>query len=381
MPPCRRVAAPWRAHPTTAGAPAPVARPRSRGVRRRDVDGRPAVGAVGRSEPTGLGDRAPISASTRTTPSTGTRGATRPSTGPGRGPSRASCRWATRPVTGATSWRTSPSRTTSPPRSSTPVRRHQGGPRRASRRRRRVHGSGPGHDRQRRMADDGVPHPRRPPLLRRHVLPRRDGPGMPSFRHVLDAVDDVWHDRRDEVEPPGRRAWPRPSSAAPGAPRTCWRSPATTPTSPAPASAALLAAAAAELAARFDATWGGFGPAPKFPQPQLVELCLRHHRARPATASSLAMATTTLGRWQRVGSTTTSGAASPATPPMPPGPSRTSRRCSTTRPGWCAPTCTPGRSRARRWLQVVEETIGYVLARAGLAGRRAVLGPGRRLRG
>src|ERR1700692_4366256 len=31
-------------------------------------------------------------------------------------------------------------------------------------------------------------------------FPPREGRGMPSFRRVLDAVDDVWHNRRDEVD-------------------------------------------------------------------------------------------------------------------------------------------------------------------------------------
>ena len=50
--------------------------------------------------------------------------------------------------------------------------------------------------------------------------------------------------------------------------------------------------------------------------------------------------------WPPAGSTTTWAAASPATRPTPPGRSPTSRRCSTTRPGWCASTCTPGWSPA-----------------------------------
>ena len=38
------------------------------------------------------------------------------------------------------------------------------------------------------------------------------------------------------------------------------------------------------LAAGFDPEWGGFGPAPKFPRPTLVELCLRRARPRGADA-------------------------------------------------------------------------------------------------
>ena len=34
-----------------------------------------------------------------------------------------------------------------------------------------LHGRGPGHDRQRRLAPDGVPDPGRRAVLRRHVLP------------------------------------------------------------------------------------------------------------------------------------------------------------------------------------------------------------------
>jgi uncharacterized protein YyaL (SSP411 family) len=124
-------------------------------------------------------------------------------------------------------------------------------------------------------------------------FPPHDRHGMPSFRRVLDAVDDVWTNRRDEVDqqaaalaeaisrhtlvPAGPAAGGDPSSAGAGE-----------------RAGALLESAVAELRARFDATWGGFGPAPKFPQAHLVELCLRHYRAT-GEASSLAMATTTLG--------------------------------------------------------------------------------------
>ncbi len=51
------------------------------------------------------------------------------------------------------------------------VREHQGRPRGAARRRRRLHGRGAGHDRFRRLADDGVRPPRRAAVLRRHLLP------------------------------------------------------------------------------------------------------------------------------------------------------------------------------------------------------------------
>jgi len=124
-------------------------------------------------------------------------------------------------------------------------------------------------------------------------FPPRDGPGMPSFRRVLDAVDDVWHNRRDEVDRQAD-ALAEAIDRRTRVPQDLLARAGDEADDPGSQSVALLTSAAAELAARFDATWGGFGPAPKFPQTQLVELCLRHHRLTGG-ASSLAMATTTLG--------------------------------------------------------------------------------------
>ena len=51
----------------------------------------------------------------------------------------------------------------------------------------------------------------------------------------------------------------------------------------APRFADLLGAVEAQLAERFDPEWGGFGPAPKFPRPTLVELLPAAPSGRPAT--------------------------------------------------------------------------------------------------
>src|SRR4029077_10763663 len=59
--------------------------------------------------------------------------------------------------------------------------------------------------------------------------------------------------------------------------------------------AATLHSAVAALRSAFDPTWGGFGRAPKFPRPSLLEMLLRYHR-RTGDPSSLAMAVTTLER-------------------------------------------------------------------------------------
>ena len=54
-----------------------------------------------------------------------------------------------------------------------PLRVDQGRPRGAARSRPGLHGRRPGDDRGRRLADVGVPDARRPPVLRRDLLPRR----------------------------------------------------------------------------------------------------------------------------------------------------------------------------------------------------------------
>ena len=59
--------------------------------------------------------------------------------------------------------------------------------------------------------------------------------------------------------------------------------------------AATLHAAMADLRSGFDATWGGFGRAPKFPRPSVLGLLLRYHR-RSGEPSALAMVVTTLER-------------------------------------------------------------------------------------
>ena len=124
-------------------------------------------------------------------------------------------------------------------------------------------------------------------------FPPEDRHGSPSFRTVLGAISDVWATRRDEVEDQARElsaaiasrsvlhADPDHATAL-GALRGGGDGPD------------LVAAATAELARRFDATWGGFGPAPKFPAPVSVELCLRRAGRHPDDDHALRMATTTL---------------------------------------------------------------------------------------
>jgi uncharacterized protein YyaL (SSP411 family) len=131
------------------------------------------------------------------------------------------------------------------------------------------------------------------PFFAGTYFPPTDAHGTPGFSRVLDAIDEAWRERRDEVEAQADsllaaidRRVTLPDDLAVEA--------ASNGLDPGTRFPALLAGATAELASRFDATWGGFGPAPKFPQPALLELCLAHHRVTGDTGS-LAMVETTLG--------------------------------------------------------------------------------------
>ena len=122
-------------------------------------------------------------------------------------------------------------------------------------------------------------------------FPITDTPGMPSFRRVLASVDDAWRNRRSEVL----------EQADTLAQSVIRRSqipaeligPSSDPADPRRSPGHLMEVAMTELESRFDATGGGFGPAPKFPQPSLIELCLCQHRLT-ADERTLTMVTTTL---------------------------------------------------------------------------------------
>ncbi len=100
-------------------------------------------------------------------------------------------------------------------------------------------------------------------------LPR---PGMPAFRQVLAAVADVWENRREEVEAQAD-ALARAVAERLGPPPALLELEGEGP------DAATLEAAATQAAARLseiaDMSNGGFGSAPKFPQPLLLDLLLR----------------------------------------------------------------------------------------------------------
>ena len=109
------------------------------------------------------------------------------------------------------------------------------------------------------------------PFLAGTYFPERARPGLPSFRQVLDAVATAWDSRRDDVVGQARLLADAVSRRlGPGNPSH--------PGGPGPRSAdELCAEAAARLSSLFDPVNGGFGSAPKFPQPLLLDLLLRDH--------------------------------------------------------------------------------------------------------
>jgi uncharacterized protein len=98
--------------------------------------------------------------------------------------------------------------------------------------------------------------------------PKVDRPGMPSFRRVLAAVADAWASRRDDVRRQGDQVV-QVLAAQAGALGGDGQGELAEET---------LRQAFEGLRGAFDATWGGFGPAPKFPQPMTQEFLLRCHR-------------------------------------------------------------------------------------------------------
>ena len=86
--------------------------------------------------------------------------------------------------------------------------------------------------------------------------------GMPSFRQVLEGVDRAWREDREGVEGSGSRL------------ATALAEGAKLPTAEGSPSPELLDTAVMLIERGFDATTGGWGGAPKFPQPMTIEFLL-----------------------------------------------------------------------------------------------------------
>ncbi len=117
------------------------------------------------------------------------------------------------------------------------------------------------------MTHDGVP------FLAGTYFPPEPRHGMPSFRQVLEQVSTLWTTRRQDLLTQGRRVLEAIERASPRASHD-------------PLGGNLLVGAAAQTMSTHDATHGGFGSAPKFPQAPVLEFLLRMH-GRPAVREAL----------------------------------------------------------------------------------------------
>ena len=233
------------------------------------------------------------------------------------------------------------------------VRVHQGRPRGASRRRRRLHGGGAGHDRLGRLADERVPDPGSAPVLRRHLLPsRRPARACRRSRTVLAALTDVWDQPAARGRGAGRRALrghrlplghraaaPGPGRCSPtdgdgSRRRTCWTGPSTSwPAASIPSGAG--SAAPPSSPSPPWSTWPSSTPLRRPPDgagrplPADGDHHPRRHGRRRHPRPPRRRVRPLLDR-------------------RPSGWCPTSRRCSTTRPDCCGPSSTGGRSPATR---------------------------------
>ncbi|HEX7061139.1 MAG TPA: thioredoxin domain-containing protein, partial [Woeseiaceae bacterium] len=105
------------------------------------------------------------------------------------------------------------------------------------------------------------------PFFAGTYFPKEPRYGMPAFRELIARVRGWFDEHRDEVRQQGERLQEVLGRLEPPAGQR------------GPLSDAPLGEARARLAREFDGQFGGFGDAPKFPQPAVLERLLRHWRS------------------------------------------------------------------------------------------------------
>ncbi len=115
-------------------------------------------------------------------------------------------------------------------------------------------------------------------------FPLQDQPGMPSFKKVLNRVAELWRDKPDDL-----------ATGADQMAQALQAGTALEPSRSGMPDGSVLARAAAELRQEFDAEWGGFGGAPKFPPSAAIALLLRQH-LHTGDSELMEVATVTLDR-------------------------------------------------------------------------------------
>ena len=120
-------------------------------------------------------------------------------------------------------------------------------------------------------------------------FPHKPRYGMTAFTDVLAKILDAWQNRRDEVEHSGEQLleWLQREPGVPGAKGE-------------ELDEATLSAAVSSLAEAYDSQHGGWGRAPKFPQPMIIEFLLRYSTST-GSQHALRMAVDTLNAMARGG--------------------------------------------------------------------------------
>ena len=106
------------------------------------------------------------------------------------------------------------------------------------------------------------------PFFAGTYFPPEDGQGRPGFRRVLEALRHSWDTERDRLVGSATRITEQLQEATA---REAAGDGAITPD--------LTVGAVERMRGAFDATWGGFGAAPKFPNPSTLEFLLLHDNA------------------------------------------------------------------------------------------------------
>jgi len=108
--------------------------------------------------------------------------------------------------------------------------------------------------------------PERKPFFGGTYFPLHSRHGRPGFLEIIEQIHQLWATRREELADSAAEMQARLEDAVAGAPASA----------PAPFSPNTIRKAASVLKKTYDSQNGGFGDAPKFPQPSQPQLLLRH---------------------------------------------------------------------------------------------------------
>lgn len=124
--------------------------------------------------------------------------------------------------------------------------------------------------------------PEKKPFFATTYIPKRSKFGRAGMMELIPRIVEAWETRREEIE-----------RAAGGIEAALAEAQAAIESGGGAEDSEILEAGAAQIAANFDAAFGGFGGAPKFPSPHTVLFLLRRHH-RTGDKNALAMAEKTL---------------------------------------------------------------------------------------